>query len=103
MQRILNGIRGLIHESSLRSEFESAPKEWLLDFVATVDESPYDLLEWLRAHDILITRSAQSNRYLNLQKRQEYLCCCVEGMRDTGGSLTLTAILEYYLDRNGIA
>jgi hypothetical protein len=102
IEPILQEIIGLTHEGILEREFQAMTGEWLTGFIREVDQSPHSLKDWLIAHDSFLSWTKGQGRSLSLQRRQEYLCCCLEGMKDPAGSLPLESILIYFLGQNGV-
>jgi hypothetical protein len=99
---ILQKFAGLENEASLRAEFSSTDEKWQREFIHAIDKSPHSLADWLKAHDIFLGWAKKNNRNLPLERRQEYLCCSLEGMKDPAGNFSLESILIYYLERNGV-
>jgi len=102
LNSILRDLHSLNHEAGLKSEFESRAPLWLQGFARSIDSSPYPLREWLLAHDAFLEWGIRHKRTLTLDQRQEYLLCCIEGMKEPTGGLPLRDVLHYYLETNGM-
>ena len=102
LEKILKSLFGLRNAQLLQNEFIATDQTWLQEFIRTVDQSPHSLLDWLNAHDVFLEWAKKNNRTIPLDRRQEYLCCTLEGMKDPAGNFSLESVLVYYLERNGV-
>ncbi|MBU6154243.1 MAG: hypothetical protein KGP28_08060 [Bdellovibrionales bacterium] len=102
LETILDAISGLENEQILRCEFSSESPGWCQGFIRAVDQSPHSLQDWLKAHDAFLRWAKKNCRDIPLHRRQEYLCCALEGMKDPAGNFSLESTLLYFLEQNGV-
>ncbi len=88
--------------AALREQFHAAPAEWLAQFADGVDQSPYSLIEWLDALVRFSVWEEKHKRPLLLERKQEYLLCCIEGTGTRAPRIGLADALEHYLNTNGV-
>jgi hypothetical protein len=88
-QALLNSI-GMTEKNAIQTLLHS------------IDESPYSIQEWMDALIRFQEWEASQNRVISIEKKLEYLSCCIEGLKGSEKLMTFPDLLSEYLRIHGV-
>lgn len=76
--------------------------ESLLIFIQSIDDSSYQIEEWLEALISFQKWLHENKKGKNFPDQIEYISCCIQGSSNSGRLLTLVNLLQSYLESYGV-
>ena len=98
---LLGALREAGASETLVLELAALPSGEVRQWVATMDGSPYGVVDWARAL-VRFSEWESKHRKLPPEQKREYLSCCIEGAGSAFSLLSLEALLESYLTSHGV-